>query len=260
VTQPEATSRPRRVALVTGVGRRRGIGAAVAERLARDGFDVGFTYWTPYDERMPWGADEDNPEELTTRLEDAGAQSVAVEADLEVGDAAAEIFDRIEANLGPISVLVMCHCESVASGILDTTIESFDRHFAVNARATWLLIREFGRRYRDYPGPGRVIALTSDHTVGNLPYGASKSALDRITLAAAQELSHLGVTANVINPGATDTGWMTPQLETKVIHDTPLGRVGQPGDVANLVSFLCSGGGAWINGQLLYSNGGVGSG
>jgi len=258
VIQPEATSRSRRVALVTGVGRRIGIGAAVTERLARDGFDVGFTYWAPYDDRMPWGADGQTPEELTTRLDEAGAQSVAIEADLEVVEAAAEIFDRIEANLGSVSVLVMCHCESVASGILDTTIESFDRHFAVNARATWLLVREFGCRYRVSQGRGSVIALTSDHTVGNLPYGASKSALDRITLAAARELSHLGITSNVINPGATDTGWMTPQLKTKVIDDTPLGRVGEPGDVANLVSFLCSDGGAWINGQLLYSNGGVG--
>jgi 3-oxoacyl-[acyl-carrier protein] reductase len=258
VTRSEATSHSRRVALVTGVGRRIGIGAAVTERLARDGFDVGFTYWTPYDDRMPWGADEQTPEELTTRLDEAGAQSVAIEADLEVVEAPAEIFDRIEANLGSVSVLVMCHCESVASGILDTTVESFDRHFAVNARATWLLVREFGRRYRVSQGRGSVIALTSDHTVGNLPYGASKSALDRITLAAARELSHLGITSNVINPGATDTGWMTPQLKIKVIDDTPLGRVGEPGDVANLVSFLCSDGGAWINGQLLYSNGGVG--
>lgn len=232
----------------------------MAERLARDGFDVGFTYWTPYDNRMAWGSDEGAPEELMARLGAAGAQSAAVEADLEVAEAAADVFDRIEAELGPVSVLVMCHCESVDSGILDTTIESFDRHFAVNARATWLLICELGRRYQVAQGLGRVIALTSDHTVGNLPYGASKGALDRITLAAARELAHLGITANVINPGATDTGWMTPTLKAKVIDETPLNRVGQSADVANLVSFLCSEGGGWINGQLLYSNGGVGSG
>lgn len=68
----------------------------------------------------------------------------------------------------------MSHAESVDSGLLDTTIESFDRHFAVNARATWLLIREYGRRFQGAPGTGRIISLTSDHTVGNLPYGASK--------------------------------------------------------------------------------------
>lgn len=90
-----------------------------------------------------------------------------------------------------------------------------------------------------------------------MPYGASKGALDRITLAAARELADLGITANVVNPGATDTGWMTPEQRSDVIDATPLGRIGQPSDVANLVSFLCSEDGGWINGQLLYSNGGA---
>ena len=154
----------------------------------------------------------------------------------------------------------MCHCESADSGILDTTVASFDRHFAVNARATWQLIREFGIRFKEVPGSGRIIALTSDHTVGNLPYGASKGALDRITIAAAQEFAGLGITANVINPGPTQTGWMTPELEARIIVETPLGRLGLPEDCANLVAFLCSPEGGWINGQLLHSNGGLGSG
>lgn len=100
------------------------------------------------------------------------------------------------------------------------------------------------------------MALTSDHTAGNLPYGASKGALDRIVLASARELAHLGITANVINPGATDTGWMTPKLQSRMATAIPLGRVGLPADCANLVSFLCSEAGGWISGQLLYSNGG----
>jgi 3-oxoacyl-[acyl-carrier protein] reductase len=147
-------------------------------------------------------------------------------------------------------------CESVDSGLMDTTVESFDRHFAVNARASWLLIREFGRRFRGEPGSGRVIALTSDHTVGNLPYGASKGALDRITLAAAHELADLGVTANVINPGPIDTGWMSDPVRETVLARTPRRRLGTPQDTADLVGFLCSPQGGWINGQLLLSNGG----
>jgi 3-oxoacyl-[acyl-carrier protein] reductase len=150
----------------------------------------------------------------------------------------------------------MCHCESVDSGLLDTTVESFDRHFAVNARASWLLIREYGRRFAAAPGSGRIIALTSDHTVDNLPYGASKGALDRITLAAAHELAHLGITANVVNPGPVDTGWMTEEGRAHVLRQTPLGRLGTPQDTAHLVDFLCSPEGQWINGQLLMSNGG----
>lgn len=245
------------MALVTGVGRRIGIGAAIVERLAADGWDVGFTYWRPYDERMPWGQDEAAHALITRRLAELGARTHAVEADLEDPASPAAIFDQVNAKLGSVQALVMSHCESVDSGLLDTTVDSFDRHFAVNARASWLLIREFALRYRAPYGSGRIIALTSDHTVGNLPYGASKGALDRITIAAAKELRHLGVTANVINPGATDTGWMSAELASRITEATPLNRLGQPVDCANLVAFLCSPEGGWINGQLLYSNGGI---
>ncbi|MFD6712922.1 SDR family oxidoreductase, partial [Micromonospora chalcea] len=87
--------------------------------------------------------------------------------------------------------------------------------------------------------------------------GASKGALDRITLAAAQELAHLGVTANAIDPGPTDTGWMTTETKDAVLRTTPLGRLGRPQDCANLIAFLCSPDGGWINGQLLHSDGGI---
>jgi 3-oxoacyl-[acyl-carrier protein] reductase len=126
----------------------------------------------------------------------------------------------------------------------------------VNARGTWLLIGEFGRRYKSQFGRGRILTFTSDHTVGNVPYGASKGGLDRITIAAAQEFANIGVTANVINPGPTDTGWMTSQLKSQVESDTPLGRIGSPSDAASLVCFLCSDEGGWVNGQLINSNGG----
>ena len=250
----------RPVALVTGVGRRAGIGLAVAERLARDGYDVATTYWTPYDERMPWGADDDIGDEIAARMSALGANSMSIEADLEQPDTVSALMERVEGELGPISTLLMCHCESVNSGILDTTVESFDRHFAVNAKASWLLIREFGLRFKGVPGRGRIIALTSDAIVGNVPYGASKGSLDRITLAAAHEFADLGITANVINSGPTQTGWMTPELEAQIIRDTPISRLGVPEDTANLVAFLCSPEGGWVNGQLLHSNGGLGRG
>jgi 3-oxoacyl-[acyl-carrier protein] reductase len=245
------------VALVTGVGRRIGIGAAIAERLAATGWDVAFTYWRPYDERMSWGRDEATLDEVEARLADLGARTHAIEADLEDVAAPGAIFNLVKANLGPVQALVMSHAESVDSGLLDTSVESFDRHFAVNSRASWLLIREFARRYRAPFGAGRIIALTSDHTAHNLPYGASKGALDRIVIAAAQELRDLGVTANVINPGPVNTGWMTDDLVQQIVQRTPLRRLGQPVDCANLVAFLCSPEGGWVNGQLLASNGGL---
>lgn len=102
------------------------------------------------------------------------------------------------------------------------------------------------------------MALTSDHTAHNLPYGASKGALDRIVLAAANELQHLGITCNLINPGPIDTGWMAPDLAHSIREETALGRLGTPNDTAHLVSFLLSERGGWINGQLLHSNGGYG--
>jgi 3-oxoacyl-[acyl-carrier protein] reductase len=250
------TQARRPVALVTGVGRGAGIGAAIARRLAATGWDIAFTFWRPYDDRMAWGRDAAAVEEITRALEASGALTCPVEADLAEIEAAATVFARVGQELGEVRALIMAHAESVDSGLLDTTVESFDRHFAVNARASWLLIRAYASQFRGPHGTGRIIALTSDHTAGNLPYGASKGALDRITIAAAQELAHLGVTANAINPGPTDNGWMSPELKTEILARTPLGRLGQPADCANLVAFLCSPEGGWINGQLLYSNGG----
>ncbi|GIE95391.1 SDR family oxidoreductase [Paractinoplanes rishiriensis] len=246
----------RPVALITGVGRTVGIGAGIAGRLAASGWDIAFTFWTPYDQRMSWGVEAGAADAIAAELTARGAAVAAIEADLTDVTAPATIYDRAEGRLGPVTALVMCHCESTDSGLLDTTVDSFDRHFAVNARATWLLIREHGLRFRGARGDGRIIALTSDHTVGNLPYGASKGALDRITLAAAHELAHLGISANVINPGPIDTGWMTGTIRADGIRATPLGRLGTPQDTANLVDFLCSPQGEWINGQLLFSNGG----
>ncbi|MGR3867593.1 SDR family oxidoreductase [Streptomyces graminifolii] len=257
MTTSPAHPSARPLALITGAGRTVGIGAGVARRLAASGWDIAFTYWAPYDERMTWGSENGATQAITDTLTRHGAAAKAVEADLADPDAPTHVFDEVEHDLGAVTALVMCHCESVDSGLLDTTVESFDRHFAVNARATWLLIREFGRRFTSTPGSGRIIALTSDHTVNNLPYGASKGALDRITLAAAHELAHLGITANVINPGPVDTGWMTDEVRAQVLSQTPLHRLGTPQDTAHLVDFLCSPEGQWVNGQLLVSNGGL---
>ncbi|WP_017586608.1 SDR family oxidoreductase [Nocardiopsis ganjiahuensis] len=248
---------PRPVALLTGVGRTAGIGAALARRLADSGWDVARTQWTPYDERMPWGVEDEAVDTIGADLAERGAATLAVEADLADPATPARVFDEVERRLGAVSALVMCHAESVDSGLLDTTVESFDRHFAVNARASWLLVREFGLRFSGAHGSGRIIALTSDHVVENMPYGASKGALDRIVLASARELAHLGVTANVINPGPVDTGWMPDQVREHCAEHTPLGRLGTPRDTAHLVDFLCSPQGGWINGQLLKSDGGI---
>jgi 3-oxoacyl-[acyl-carrier protein] reductase len=196
------------------------------------------------------------PATVVEAVRAGGGRALAVEADLAEPGTPAGVLAAVEDGLGPVTALVLSHCESVDSDIRTTTVESFDRHMAVNARATWLLVREFAARFRGPAGRGRIVALTSDHTAGNLPYGASKGAMDRIVLAAALELADLGVTANVVNPGPTDTGWMTPELRTALVARTPLGRIGAPQDAAALVGFLCSPDGGWVTGQLLHSDGG----
>jgi 3-oxoacyl-[acyl-carrier protein] reductase len=255
VTDDGPVSRP--LVLVTGVGRTVGIGAAIATRLASDGWDVATTYWTPYDDRMPWGRQADGPEQVAGRLRELGARTTAVPADLSDPAAPAAVFDAVEKDLGSVTALVMCHCESVDSGLLDTSVESFDRHYAVNVRASWLLLRELGQRYRGDGGRGRVVALTSDAVVGNVPYGATKGALDRVVIAAARELAHLRVSANVVNPGPVDTGWMSDELREQIRAATPLARGGTPQDAAAVVSFLLSDEGGWVNGQLLSCDGGL---
>nr|NLI49463.1 SDR family oxidoreductase [Propionibacterium sp.] len=251
-------TRGRGAVLITGVGRRRGIGAAIATGLAADGFDLLLNHWAPYDDRLGLERGADDTNEVAAECRALGVRTEVVSADL--GDPEVpEFLVAATAAVGPVRGAVLSHCESVDSHTLDTTIESWDRHFAVNARATWLLIRALAAHLPTAPTTEavlRVVALTSDHTAFNLPYGASKGALDRTVLAAAIELGGRGLRANVLNPGPIDTGWMTPELARELTALTPVGRLGVPSDIAHLVRFLFSDAGDWITGQLLHSNGG----
>ena len=245
-----------RTALLTGVGRRRGIAAAIARGLAADGYDLALNYFEPYDRRV-LGEDTD-VELLAEELRETGCRVELIPGDLEDPAVPPSIVAAAREALGPLGALVTCHCESVDSSILDTTVESFDRHYAVNVRATWLLLKAFAEQVEpgtETPG-GSVIALTSDHTVHNLPYGATKGALDRLVLAGTHELADRGIRTNVINPGPIDTGWMTDEIRASGAAATPGGELGGPQTVADLVRFLVSERGAWIRGQLLHSNGG----
>lgn len=214
------------VALITGAARANGIAAGVAPRLVADGWEVATSDLT----------DVDYPCDLSTPT---GPQ---------------ELIDAVVRDRGAITALVLSHAHDEESGILDTTAESFDRHVAVNARASLLLIAAFARQAS--AGGGAIVALTSDHTTGNLPYGASKGALDRIVISAARELGPQGISANVVNPGPVDTGWMDDETREALSAHQPLGRLGTPGDIAGVISFLVSDEGRWVSGQLLQTDGG----
>lgn len=243
-----------RTALITGVGRRRGIAAGLAAGLAADGWNLLLSFWRPYDERLGLEAGPNDPQELAEELRGLGIKAELAEVDLADPAGPDALMDLATQRLGPLDALVMSHCESVDSSLLTTTVDSFDRHYAVNVRASWLLLAAFARQLP--PGGGAVVALTSDATVDNLPYGATKAALDRLVLAAAHELGNRGLRANVINPGPIDTGWMSEELRDRLIGMQPSRRLGTPTDTANVVRFLLSEQGQWINGQLIYSNGG----
>jgi 3-oxoacyl-[acyl-carrier protein] reductase len=211
--------------LVTGAGRPENVGASIARRLAADGWDVATTDVTG---------------------------DVTVLADLGDASAPAAVFDAV----GDRGALVICHTYFESGGFGETTAESLDRHLAVNVRATVLLIAEFARRRS---GPGRIVTFTSGPPLPDeIAYAASKGAIEWVTLSAAVELAPLGITANAVDPGPTQTGWMDDGIEEHVRRNTPLGRVGTPEDAAEVVAFLCSPAADWITGEVLRADGGFG--
>ena len=249
------TANVRPVALVTGVSRKTGIGAAIAAALSRAGWDVAASGFRPYDESMPWGSGADEADDLIRSLHDNG-RAIWFEADLADPETPAAIFDAAE-TVGPVRALVNCAAHSTRCGLLDCTLEQFERHMSVNARATLLLSAEFARRFREPAGSGRIVNfLSGPPLVGEIAYAASKGAVEWITYSCAGELAARGITVNAVNPGPNDTGWMDADTKAAVQRWSPMGRIGTPNDVAGLVVFLCSDAGRWVTAQVLTCDGG----
>ena len=238
--------------IVSGASRRIGIGAEIVRVLADAGWRVFTTWWTPYDESMPWGSDDTEVDELLSATGAAGIQ-----ADMGDPGAARAVFAAAEAAVGPIRALVNVHTYDPGGGIRDIDGPELDRHLAINVRGTYLLCREFVERYRPEVGSGRIVSfLSGPPLVGSVAYAMSKGAVHWMTLSIAGELAPLGITVNAINPGPTDTGWMSPELLERLNTVNPMGRITVPRDAANLVRFLLSDEGGWMTAQVLQSDGG----
>lgn len=256
-----------RVALVTGVSRRRGIAFAVTKRMLAMGADVFVTHHRVHDERQPWGADDLDAVMAELRHVDSARRIEHLDADLADPAAPGRIVDAAAAAYGHLDVLACVHAQSGQDGPLaETTAAMLDQHFAVNMRSTILLTRAFAARHDGREG-GRVVWFTSGQQLGpmrdEISYAASKAALAGVAASVADDLVDRGILLNVVNPGPVDTGYLSPDggLFTPEQLDSlrrifPLGRFGEPDDVARLVAFLVSDEGRWVVGQVLNSEGG----
>ncbi len=246
-----------RLAIVTGAGRRQGIGAAICRALASHGANLFFTYWQPYDEQDRVCLDPDGPAALIAELKQFGVAAAAAAFDLADPGVIPQVFAAVAA-LGQPMILVNNAAYSTRDGYQQLDAATLDAHYAVNLRVLALLSVEFARRYSGEPG-GRIINLTSGQSLGPMPeelaYIATKGAVEAFTRTLAVEVASKEITVNAVDPGPTDTGWMPPAFKAELQATMAFGRIGQPADVARLVTFLASDAAAWITGQVLHSRG-----
>jgi 3-oxoacyl-[acyl-carrier protein] reductase len=211
-------------------------------------------------------------ESLLRSIRAAGGPCAGRESDLADSAQIGPLFDTCEAALGPVDILVNNHTcclkdtfdpgRTTREGFsIDlVTAESIDSHFAANSRAYALMMAEYLRRYLERKARwGRIINISTDAAhahEGSISYAASKHAIESFSRSAALEMGQYGITVNVVAPGPTQTGWLTPEQEKQIAAATPLGRVGRPEDVADVIVFLASEQAHWLTGQLLYVGGG----
>lgn len=282
-----------KVVLVTGANH--GIGAATAKAFAAEGAKVFINYLRLSPEDYGVSEEEANrastpgesfyraqqtksADEVVRAIRERGGQAEAWEADLADPAIIPQLFDRLEATFGSVDVLVNNAAHSMSDTFIPqsqlgaedrsaggfrmgaVTPESIDQHFAVNSNAVALMMAEFARRHIESGKHwGRIVNVSTDGASGfsgEVSYGASKHALESYSRAAAAELGKYGITVNIVSLGPVQTGWIAPELEQKEVPTIPLGRVGQPEDVADVIVFLASEQARWVTGQLLYVGGG----
>ncbi len=272
-----------RVALVTGANSPLGIGAAVARALAAQGALIALAFLpvrtaAALDDHPSPGPDRyetanaADGRQVRDEIVAAGGVAELFPVDLADPLACIDLFDRTAATLGPVEILVnnaaYCRPDTFIptggtrfhSEMTAVTGATLDAHYAVNTRAPALLMAELHRRHLARAATrGRVINISTDGAdvfPSEVSYGATKSALESLTRSAAHELGPAGITANVVSPGPIQTGWIADDMVPDIDRSTPLGRVGSPEDVADVVVFLASEQARWVTGQTVYVGGG----
>ncbi|MCO5220231.1 MAG: SDR family oxidoreductase [Thermomicrobiales bacterium] len=248
-----------RWAMVTGVGRSVGIGAAICRTLAAEGVSICFTGWTSYDTAIYGGEHRRWQASFASEIEQHGVDAFGLEVDLSDPAAIEPLMDQARQRAGMLSILVNNAAFSTNGDIEELTAQQLDDHYAVNVRGMALLTQAFARQWSGETG-GRIVNMTSGQGQGPMPgelaYAASKGAVEAFTTSVAPTLALRGITVNAVNPGPTDTGWMSDELKAILLPQFPMGRIGLPEDAARLVAFLCSEQAGWITGQVMNSEGG----
>jgi 3-oxoacyl-[acyl-carrier protein] reductase len=241
---------PKKVAIVTGASR--GIGAAVAERLVKDGFSVVINY----------AGDAASAEVLAHKIEQAGGYALTAQADVSDPAAVRRMFEAAETAFGGVDVLVNNAGIMPLSRIADADDAHFDRIVAVNLKGTFNALREAAKRLRK---GGRIINFSTSVVGTKLEtygvYVATKAGVEMLTAVLAKELRGRSITVNAVAPGPTATDLFlkgkSQELIDRFAKGPPLERLGRPEDIANTVAFLAGPEGGWINGQVLRANGGL---
>jgi 3-oxoacyl-[acyl-carrier protein] reductase len=244
------TTNGQRVAIVTGASK--GIGRAIALRLAEDGIAVVVNYATS----------RQAADEVVAQIEAGGGKAVAVQADIGSPTAAATLFDAAEQHFGGADILVNNAGVMRLAPLAEMDDEAFETQLAINLTGTFRGIREAGKRLRD---GGRIINFSSSVVGAYGPayggYAATKAAVEALTHVASKELGRRKITVNAVAPGPVETELFmtgkTEELVQNIVRAIPLSRLGQPQDIASVVSFLAGPDGGWVNGQVLRANGGM---
>jgi 3-oxoacyl-[acyl-carrier protein] reductase len=239
-----------RVAIVTGASR--GIGAAIAQRLARDGLAVAVNY----------AGNTASAEALVKQIEAAGGKAIAVKADVADAAAVRALFDTAEKAFGGVDVLVNNAGIMQLARIADADDAQFDRQIAINLKGTFNGLREAARRLRN---GGRIINFSTSVVGTKLEsygiYTATKAAVESLTAILSKEMRGRSITVNAVAPGPTATELFltgkSPELVERMAKMPPLERIATPEEIAGVVSFLAGPDGGWVNGQVLRANGGL---